>query len=158
MPRINSILKRAALAAVAVAAAVAMTAGSVQAATIDWDDVPTLGNSSFEFTKGEVFWHLSNGKFSAHLQGRLTLDDANGSCARMRMEYFADNVSIQVRTGGIVCAPDGKSHDYSVDLYPDYYNPDIDLLKVSVEKQTAAGGSDFSIVESAYVAPNTTSD
>src|SRR5262245_55264315 len=157
MSRIPRIVKLATLAVVAAAVA-AVLAGSVKAATIDWDDVPTLGTSSFKFTKGEVFWHLSNGKFSAHLQGTLTMNDANGSCARMRMEYFADNVSIQVRTGGIVCAPDGKSHDYSVDLYPDYYNADVDLLKVSVEKQTAAGGSNFSIVESAYVAPNTTSD
>ncbi|HEY1370523.1 MAG TPA: hypothetical protein VGF23_25560 [Gaiellaceae bacterium] len=157
MSRINRILKLATLA-VAVAAAAAVMAGSVQASTIDWDDVPTLGNDSFKFTKGEVFWHLSNGKFSAHLQGTLTMNDANGSCARMRMEYFADNVSIQVRHGGEVCAPDGKKHDYSVDLYPDYYDPDIDLVKVSIEKETASSAPDYSIVESAYVSPNTTAD
>jgi hypothetical protein len=155
MFRITAIVKLAALAVFVAVAAV--MAGSVQAATIDHDSVSTIGNASFKFANGDLYWHLSGGKFSAHLLGTLKLNDANGSCARIRMEYFHKGTSIATKYGGSVCAPDGKSHEYSVDLNP-YSDPNIDLLKVSVEKQTASNGSEFSIVESAYFSPSTTPD
>jgi len=149
---------KVAVFAVLVAAAAVM-AGSARAssALIDVDSVPTIGGSSFSFNYGMVDWWLGDGRFNPDLSGTLNIDNANGSCARMRLEYFSNNVSIAVKYGGTVCAPDGGSHAYSVDLDP-YSDARIDLLKVSVEKKTASGGSDFSIVESAYVAPQTSSD
>ena len=147
---------RLAILAVLVVAATVL-AGSIQAATIDQDSVPTIGTSSFEFENGTVSWHFGNGRYDAHLTGTLRLNDANGSCARMRLEYFHNGASIATKYGGSVCAPDGKAHEYNVDLDP-YSDPTIDLLKVSVEKQTASGGSDFSIVESTYVSPATWPD
>jgi hypothetical protein len=156
MFRTTRSIKLAVLAALVAAATV--TAGSARAATavIDTDSVPTIGTNSFSFT-GTVDWLLTDGMFTPGLWGTLPIDNASGSCARMRMEYFHDNASIAVRYGGTVCAPDGKEHDYSVNLTP-YSSADTDLLKVSVEKQTAANGSDYSIVESAYVAPNAHED
>jgi hypothetical protein len=156
MTRITHIVRLAALAVLAAAAA-SVVAGSGQAALIDHDSVSTIGNHSFKFKNGDVYWHLSNGKFSAHVVGTLTLKNANGSCARMRLEYFDQGESIKTKEGGPVCAPDGKSHDYGVDLDP-YSDDNIDLLKVSVEKKTASGGSAYSIVESAYFSPSTAPD
>jgi hypothetical protein len=153
--RITGSVKLAVLAGIVLVAAA--LAGSVRAAVIDHDSVPTIGNDSFTFKDGELDWHFENGKFSVHLVGTLKLDDANGSCARMRLEYFHTGASITTRYGGTVCAPDGKSHEYDVDLNP-YADPNVDLVKVSVEKQTASGGSSFSIVESAYFSPSTAPD
>ncbi len=156
MFRVTRTVKLVVLAAVLGTAAV--TAGSVRAESlIDVDVVPTIGTNSFAFTDGEVSWTLGDGTFTPTLRGTLTLDNANGSCARMRMEYFHQGTSIAVKYGGTVCAPNGGAHYYDVDLSP-WSSPDIDLVKVSVQKQTAAGGSDFSIVESAYASPGTTSD
>jgi hypothetical protein len=156
MFRITRSAKLAVLAVV-VAAATVMAGSASASAVIDLDVVPTIGTNSFSFNDGEVSWLLGDGTFTPALRGTLTLDNANGSCARMRMEYFHKGASIAVRYGGTVCAPNGNTHYYDVDLSP-WSSPDIDLLKVSVEKQTAAGGSDFSIVESAYVSPGTTAD
>jgi hypothetical protein len=155
MFRITRTARLAVLAVLVVATTV--LAGSIQAATIDQDSVPTIGTSSFEFEDGTVYWHFGNGRYDAHLIGTIRLNDANGSCARMRLEYFHNGASIATKYGGSVCAPDGKAHEYNVDLDP-YSDPTIDLLKVSVEKQTASGGSDFSIVESTYVSPATWPD
>jgi hypothetical protein len=155
MFRITRTVRLAVLAVLVVSATV--LAGSVQAATIDEDSVPTIGTSSFEFENGTVDWHFGNGRYDAHLTGTLRLNGAGGSCARVRLEYFHNGASIITKYGGSVCAPDGKAHEYTVDLDP-YSDPTIDLLKVSVEKQTASGGSDFSIVESTYVSPATWPD
>ncbi len=140
------------LAMVAIACAAAIAAGTAHATTtsrlVDFDDVSTLGSGSFEFRSGTLSWWWDS-EISAHLKGEIKLDDANGSCARMRMEYFNDSVSITTKYGGTVCAPDGKSHSYTVDINP-YGDPNIDLVKVSLQKETASG---WSIVESAYFKP-----
>jgi hypothetical protein len=94
MFRITRTAGLAVLAILAVAAAV--LTGSIQAATIDQDSVPTIGTSSFELDNGTVYWQFANGRYDAHLTGTLRLDNANGSCARVH--------------GGTVCAPDGNAH------------------------------------------------
>ncbi|MFN8110475.1 MAG: hypothetical protein U0Y82_11625 [Thermoleophilia bacterium] len=147
------------IATLAALAAAATLAGSAQATDyaeeIDQDSVPTIGNSSFQFRSGWVDWFFGSGWYSANVTGTLTLDDADGSCARMRLETFHDGVSMATGYGGSVCPSDGRKHDYNVDLWaPD--DPDIDLMKVSVQKQT--NGKDWSIVESAYVDPGFHSD
>jgi hypothetical protein len=155
MFRTNNIVKLAVLAVLVAVAAVLV--GSVQAATVDHDSVPTIGNDNFYFTGGEVVWHFSGGKFSAHLTGTLKINNAAGSCARMRMEYYHRGSSIAVKYGGSVCAPDGTKNEFNVDLNP-YSDADIDVVKVSVEKQTAADGTNFSIVGSANFSPGTAPD
>jgi hypothetical protein len=155
MFRITLIARLAVLAVLA--SAVAVIAGSGKASLIDVDSVPPIGSSSFSFNYGSVDWMFSDGMYTPNVSGTLTLDNANGSCARVRLEYFHDGKSIAVKYGGSECAPDGKTHFYNVDLAP-YSSPDTDLLKVSVEKQTAAGGPSYSIVESAYVSPGTMPD
>jgi hypothetical protein len=152
MFRFPRVLKIGVLAALVAAA---FTAGSARATVIDSDQLPlvgTVGTPSIYFERGAVEWSLADGTLTPDAWGTLTMDNAKGYCARIRMEYFQDNVSVAVRYGGSVCPNDGGYHTYSVGLDP-YSNPDIDLVKVSVEKQS--GGSDFSIIESFYSSPNT---
>ncbi|MFN8110476.1 MAG: hypothetical protein U0Y82_11630 [Thermoleophilia bacterium] len=148
MPRFT---RRRSIAAATAIGAVALFTGSAQAAMVDHDTPDTLGNSSFEFRSGDLYWHFTNGAYSAHLTGTLRLDDANGSCARMRLEYFNNGDSIATKYGGPVCAPDGRSHDYDVDLNP-YASANTDLVKVSVQTKTAS--HDWSILESSYFKPD----
>jgi uncharacterized cupin superfamily protein len=142
----------------ALAAIVAVTGGMAAtahaSAYIDSDDV-SLGSGSFKFTSGDLVWLYGDEEYSAELKGDLTINNASGSCARMRMEYFENGASLNVKYGGTVCAPDGKSNTWSVDLNP-WSDPRIDLLKVSLQKETAADG--WSTVESDYFEPNIPTD
>jgi hypothetical protein len=145
------------LAVLVVAVVTAIVAGAAHAAPlVAQDSMSTMGSgTSFQFRDGEVDWYWGNGKISAHLSGKIRIDEAKGSCARMRLEYFNDSVSIGIpQYGGTVCAPDSESHDYTVDLNP-WGSPDIDLVKVSLQKETASG---WSTVESDYFKPTLSSD
>ena len=64
------------------------------------------------------------------------------------MEYFAGGESIATRYGGSVCAPDGRSHDYDVDLDP-YSDPGIE--KVEVQLQSWAANGSWNVVGSQTV-------
>src|SRR5262249_33714556 len=113
MFRFDRILKLGILAVLV--SVVAVLAGSARASTlIDIDEYLYVGNDTFDFHSGVVDWYLGNGKYNALVWGTLTLNHANGSCARMRLEYFHDGASIAVKYGGAVCAPDGGEHNYSV--------------------------------------------
>ena len=81
-------------------------------------DTLSQGSGSFQFQSGDLYWHHDNGSYSTHLTGEIRLDDANGSCARMRLVYFDDGAELATKYGGTVCAEDGKAHSYSVDLNP----------------------------------------
>jgi hypothetical protein len=110
--------RKLAAAVAAVAAITAATTAAAQASSaIDTDSV-SLGSGSFEFRSGELIWEYRNGEYNAELKGDLKIDNANGSCARMRMEYFDNSQSLIVKYGGTVCADDGGSYTYSVDLNP----------------------------------------
>ena len=142
------------LATLAVAAAAVMTAPAAQAAMVDHDTL-SQGSGSFQFQSGDVYWHHDNGSYSTHLTGTIRLDDANGSCARMRLVYFDDGAELTTKYGGTVCAEDGKAHTYSVDLNP-YGSNRTDLVKVSLQKQTATSG--WTTVESSYFDADFTTD
>ena len=144
--------KRAAVCLAALAAISAASAATSYASsdTIDADSV-SLGSGSFTFGSGWVTWYHSDGKYSANLSGFLKLKDANGSCARMRTETFDNGESLTVNDGGVVCADDGGFHTFTVDL-PIDADSRIDLLKVSIQSQTAASG--WSTVESKYFEPD----
>ena len=144
--------KRVAVCLAALAAISAASAATSYASSnpIDSDSV-SLGNGSFTFGSGWVTWYHSGGKYSAHLSGDLKLKNAKGSCARMRTETFDNGESLTVNYGGTVCDGDGESHTYTVDL-PIAPDSRIDLLKVSIQSQTAANG--WSTIESKYFEPN----
>ena len=139
-------------------AAAASFVGSARAATIDTDTVPTLGGDSFKFTGGTLYWHFSDEKFSIHLLGKITIKNANGSCARMRFEYFHGSTSINKEYGGQVCATDSGSQSWNVDFDSKYKNSDITVVKVSLENETAQTAPNFDIIGSANYSPGTEPD
>jgi hypothetical protein len=142
----------AALAAAAVAAAGA--AADLIPYYVDGDTVSTLGSGDFKFHQGTVGWWYDNGTISAHLKGEMKVKNADGACVRMRLEYFNDSKSLKVKYGGTMCPPDGKTHRYTVDMNP-WANPNIDLLKVTLQKETAKG---WTWIESGYFKPNMSED
>ena len=73
----------------------------------------------------------------------------------MRLVYFDDGAELTTKYGGTVCAEDGKAHTYSVDLNP-YGSNRTDLVKVSLQKQTATSG--WTTVESSYFDADFTTD
>ena len=74
-------------------------AGPAQAAMIDGDGFK-LTSSGYDFGAwywwaygepdgvGALFWNHENGGIRAELDGTLHLNDADGTCGRMRMQYF----------------------------------------------------------------------
>jgi hypothetical protein len=141
-------LMTAALAVIATGA----LAASAQASTVDFDDVRLtsvgydFGESGFAFgeptNSGEIHFHHENGgQIRPHLLGVIHLNDADGTCGRMRMEYY-NNAGTWLNTsyGGAVCVTDDQHHSWSVDLDP-YSNSAIQSVRVSVQKETVAGWS-----------------
>jgi hypothetical protein len=60
-------------------------------------------------------WDNTNGQKSAILSGTLYINNASGTCARMRLEtYDVNHVFVNSRNGGTVCAPDGALHSWTV--------------------------------------------
>lgn len=140
-------LKTAALA-LAIAGAFA---GSAQATVIDYDDVRLtsldydFGGSGFAFAEpvgsGEIHFHHEGGRIRPHLLGTIHLNDAAGTCGRMRLEYYSNAGSwLSTNYGGEVCVTDDQHHSWSVDLDP-YSSSAIASVRVSVQKETVAGWS-----------------
>ena len=127
-------------------------AGSAQASTVDFDDVRLtsvgydFGGSGFALGEpvgsGEIHFHHENGgQIRPHLLGTIHLNDADGTCGRMRMEYYNNAGSwLDTRYGGSVCVTDDQHHAWSVDL-DTYSNSAIQSVRVSVQKETVAGWS-----------------
>jgi hypothetical protein len=124
-------------AALAVLGASALFAGTAQAVQIDYNRVPTLGNSDFQFKTGYVYWYYGGESFQAELRGTLVLNDASGSCARMRLDYLYQGPIVDTTYGGEVCAPDGGKHEWTVD-FDTKETSKIDNVKVSIETKTAS--------------------
>ncbi len=143
--------KKLITAALAIAA-VGAFAGSAQASVIDYDDVRLtsldydFGGSGFAFAEpvgsGEIHFHHENGgRIRPHLLGTIHLNDADGTCGRMRMEYYnAAGSWLNTSYGGSVCVTDDQHHSWSVDLDP-YSAVGIDSVRVSVQKETVSGWS-----------------
>ncbi len=87
---------------------------------------------------GDVHWHIVDGQINPIVDGTLHLNDVQGLCARMRVDYYVNSSTVwTTRYGGEVCAPDDKHHAYSVAL-GEYTSNKISEVKVSVEKKTAS--------------------
>jgi hypothetical protein len=145
-----------AIALLALAAAAAILTGAAHATVVDYDTVATLGSGDYEFVDGSVQWSYGANAIWARLQGKLRMNNDNGSCARMRMEYFNDGVSIATKVGAHYCGTDNKTWYYTIDLN-NYSDPSIDLVKVSLQKEQTET-SDWEIVESAYFKPTLLQD
>jgi hypothetical protein len=137
-------------------AAMAVLATSAQAAVIGTDSVK-LTASNYDFggstfvagaptSSGKLEFKLSGGKLTPHLKGTLHLDDADGTCARMRMRYFdaqGDELTDDPKYGGKVCENDDRHHKYSVDLDP-FRHRSIDTVEVALQRETVSGWSTVS--------------
>ena len=137
-------------AVIAAIAGSAAFAGSAQAAVIGdsavrlTSDGFDLGGSGFSFGEpngnGNIEWTYSGGQVTAHLTGTLHLNNVDGHCSRIHMEYFdADGDVITIRHGGTVCAPDNGHYPFSVDQ--SWTDPNIKSLKVAIEDEDATGWS-----------------
>lgn len=125
-----------------------MPAGAV---IVQEDDVK-LTSSGYDFGgetwvagaptgKGELHWHHENGTIRPHLVGHLHLDEADGSCGRMRIEYFdAWESLLATRYGGEVCADDDHHHEWDVDLDP-FTADEIVAVDVAVQAESSSGWS-----------------
>jgi hypothetical protein len=95
---------------------------------------------------GTIVWELSNGEITPHLRGVLHLNNVAGDCARMKIQYYADDdtdsdVFPELLTtvhGGTVCAPDNGHYRWSVDRR-DYSSPNIQHVRVSMESFQSNG-------------------
>lgn len=66
---------------------------------------------------GHLDWDVAGGVTTPQLEGNLYINNAAGTCARMRLvSYDDDHIVINTRSGGTVCAPNGALHTYSVDF------------------------------------------
>jgi hypothetical protein len=149
----------------AIAAALTL-AGSAQAIVIDTDypelngDDHDFGNSTLVLGSpsggGKLKFELSGGKLEPRLTGTIHMKDADGTCARMHLEYRDEDNSLLIPAehGGTVCVGDDKHHEFTVDLSP-YADDDIDNVKVQLEKQTAGG---WFVVDSAVFSPDVFTD
>jgi hypothetical protein len=140
-------------------------AGSAQASVIDTDSVK-LVSTGYDFGSsgwalgaptglGEVHFHHEGGQIRPHLLGTIHLNDADGTCGRMRLEYFDPaGTLLSTNFGGDVCVTDDQHHSWSVDLDP-YHDDSIATVRVSVQKETVSG---WSTTASATYTANTFSD
>jgi hypothetical protein len=146
------------LAALAAAAGLALASASPALA---WaDDRPKITNQGIDFglnwdgfgaplNGGELHWHVdSDGDIDPHLVGNLYLNNASGTTARMRIDYYnAAHQWLNTSYGGEVTAPDNARHTYSVDLSP-YEHPSAVHVHVSTTTETGTPG-EFQIVGTA---------
>ena len=66
---------------------------------------------------GHLNWDVAGGLTTPQLDGNLYINNAAGTCARMRLvSYDVNHVLINSRNGGTVCAPDGALHTYAVNF------------------------------------------
>jgi hypothetical protein len=135
--------------ALTAAAATMAFAGSAQAAVIDTDSVKLtgtgydFGNATFVAGAptggGDLKFDYTGGQIKPHLTGTLHMNDADGTCARMHLDYRDKNgASIVVKHGGTVCVNDDKHQEFSVDLEP-YADNKIASVLVQLEKETVSG-------------------
>jgi hypothetical protein len=151
--------------AVAAALAVGAFAASAEASIVDRDGV-LLTTTGYDFGgedwgigspmgAGDLHFHHDDGVIRPHLVGTLHLNDADGTCGRMRLEYFdAAGSRLSTNYGGAVCVTDDGHHEWDVDLDP-YADNSIASVKVSLQKETATG---WWTVESATYTPTPPDD
>jgi hypothetical protein len=160
----SRLLRTAMISAVALFGAGAL-ASAAQAVVIDSDNL-TIATPGYDFGgydwaagvpigSGDLHYHWDDSKIRPHLTGTIHLNDADGTCGRMRMKYYDfDGTLLETEYGGEVCVDDDQHHSWSVNLEP-YQDRDIHHVTVSVQKETVSG---WSTVESETEYVNTHAD
>lgn len=160
----SRLLRTAVISAVALFG-VGASAGAAQAVVIDSDNV-TIATPGYDFGgydwaagvpigSGDLHYHWDDSEIRPHLTGTIHLNDADGTCGRMRMKYYDfDGTLLETEYGDDVCANGDTHAAWSVDLDP-YADPDIHHVTVSVQKETVSG---WSTVESETEYINTHAD
>lgn len=90
---------------------------------------------------GDLDWDVTGGLVSPILNnGNIYINNASGTCARMRLEVYDINHNfLASRNGGTVCAPNGALHSWSVNFAaPGHAN--TTHAHVILQVQTAGGG------------------
>jgi hypothetical protein len=151
----SSLIRMSALLPV-LAAAVLFASTAQAGEMIAENGVPTLGTSDAQFKDGTVDWNYSGSTLYADLYGTLVLNDASGTCARMRLDYLYQGPIVDTLYGGEVCAPDGSKNEWNVNFVDHIPSGNVDNVKVSIETKT--GSHDWAIKDSAYSSPQPPSD
>jgi hypothetical protein len=145
-----------ALLTATVVAAVALAPASAAGHAVDTDrfvaaSAVKITGSGFDFggsgfavgaptSSGELEWWMKDGEPTPSLAGTLHLNDVEGACARMRLDYLTSGgVTLITKYGGDVCVDDDRHHTFSVSLSP-YGNTKIGKVKISLQKLFASGG------------------
>ena len=88
---------------------------------------------------GYLTWDVAGGLTTPHLTGNLYINNAAGTCGRMRIESYDINfLYLNSVNGGTVCAPDNSRHTWSVNLFAPG-DPDTTHVHVVIEVQNASG-------------------
>jgi hypothetical protein len=91
----------------------------------------------------------------SRITGTMHVNDADGTCARMRMTYRnAAGTDLATRYGSTLCVDDDDHHELPIDLDP-YADDSLDRVQVAVERQSALG---WSTVESSTYTVDTHDD
>src|SRR5688572_18390280 len=147
-------------------AATAAFAGPAQAAVIDTDR-PKLTGTGYDFGNGtfvagsptgggRLEFALKDGQIEPRLTGTLHVNDADGTCARVKLAYRdrGNDALTDPAYSATKCVDDDHHHEYDVDL-DDYADNEIDNVRLSVQKKTASG---WSTVESETFPVDTSDD
>jgi hypothetical protein len=160
----SRLLRTAMISAVALFGAGAL-ASAAQAVVVDSDNL-TIATPGYDFGgydwaagvpigSGDLHYHWDDSKIRPHLTGTIHLNDADGTCGRMRMKYYDyDGTLLETEYGGEVCVDHDSHAAWSVDLDP-YADRNIHHVTVSVQKETVSG---WSTMESETEYVNTHSD
>lgn len=95
---------------------------------------------------GYLDWRIINGEISVTLDGFLHLDDVQGLCGRIRMDYYTGkHIYWTTKYSQNYCPSDDKHHSWHLTLNP-YTSSKVNEVKISIEKLTAT--SDWTTVGS----------
>jgi len=134
------------------AAATILVAGPAQASVVDTDR-PELNGTGYDFGNGtfvagsptrggRLEFDLRDGRIEPRLTGTLHVNDADGTCARMKIAYRdrGDDELTDPAYSATRCVDDDQHHEYAVDL-DDYADNEIDNVRISLQRKTASGWS-----------------
>jgi hypothetical protein len=88
---------------------------------------------------GELEFWTKDGLPTPALEGTLHLNDVEGACARMKLDYQTSaGTTFATRYGGEVCVDDDRHHEFDVSLSP-YGGTKIGKVKVTLQRLFASG-------------------
>lgn len=86
---------------------------------------------------GYLYWNFNNGIVTPRLTGKIYINNASGTCARMQLQYFDGSTKLATKNGGTVCAPNGALNTWNVDMAP-YSSALTDKVKVVLQVKTGS--------------------